>query len=52
MTTIAAFALKIRRARHIKRTLGLRRAAKYLSNQQVSFEHAHLALLGCPPRFP
>jgi hypothetical protein len=50
MTAIAMFAQKLRRARAIKKTLGIRRAAGYLRNQNVEFEQAHIALLGYPPR--
>ena len=40
----------IQRASAIRRTLGTRRAAGYLRNQQVDFAEAHFILLGTAPR--
>ena len=40
----------VKRADSIARSLGIRCAAGYLRNQQVSFEEAHYLLLGIAPR--
>lgn len=50
MTTMQ-FGLMIHRARCLTRNLGMRAAAGFLRNRDVSFEDAHLALLGRRPRF-
>ena len=39
------------RARNLTRNLGMRVAAGFLRNRQVSFDDAHMILLGRPPRF-
>jgi hypothetical protein len=45
------FGLMIYRARCLTKNLGMRVAAGFLRNREVSFEDAHLALLGRAPRF-
>jgi len=40
----------VRKAKQMQRTLGIRYAAGYLRNREVSFEQAHLVLLGTMPR--
>ena len=40
----------LKRARHIRRTLGMRSAAGFMRNNGMEFEAAHLALLGYAPR--
>lgn len=40
----------VRKAKQMQRTLGVRSAAGYLRNREVSFDQAHLVLLGRLPR--
>lgn len=39
------------RAQALTRSLGMRCAAGYLRNRNITFEAAHMALLGRVPRF-
>lgn len=49
--TTKQFGLMIHRARCLTRNLGMRVAAGFLRNREVTFEDAHMILLGRAPRF-
>lgn len=40
----------VRKAKQLQRTLGVRSAAGYLRNREVSFDEAYLVLFGRMPR--